>query len=107
MAWIARDKTAPNAYRLFGKKPVKAWMVSYEGEVLEDQFTWTVPGEKRTSKPDRPGEKVTYGPLCNDEPTTIDEPCSPLYLSPGEGPVEVTISLRSKAPSRPFEGAGI
>jgi hypothetical protein len=106
MAWIARDKTGLNPYRLFGNKPIKALMVSYDGEVMHHEYTWTLPGEGRTDK-GRPAEKVTYKPLCNNEPTTIDEPCSPLYLSPGEGPVEVRLSLIGHPSPRPFEGAGL
>lgn len=110
MAWIARDKTGTNPYRIFGTKPALQQMVAYDGELSEGHFTWTVP--KSTAVPmskrhaiRRPQE--TFGPLNNDEPTEIDPKDCPVELEPGEGPIEVSLSLKSPVPTRLFEGEGI
>lgn len=100
MAWITRDKTGRNPYRVFGRKPVKRTMVDYHGETLVGQQTWTLPGTDREC-----GD--TYKPLMNHEPTTIDAADCPLELEPGEGPVEVRLSLVEVPSPRVFEGSGI
>lgn len=100
MAWIARDKTGTNRYRLFGEKPVKRTMVGYHGDRLDSQTTWTLVGVDREN-----GD--TYKPLMNHEPTWIDPKDCPIELEPGEGPIEVRLSLAEIADPRPFEGAGI
>lgn len=106
MPWIARDKTGKNPYRIFGQnpyrifgqKPQKLMMVNWDGERLTDQFTWSM-GEQAS--------RGTYKPLANNENTEIDEKDSPVSLEPGEGPVEVSITLATVLPPRTFEGAGI
>jgi hypothetical protein len=103
MAWIARDKTGKNPYRLFGFKPSPMKMVSYEGDVRED-FTWSL---KDPSGP-RPRKKSEhYGPLGNHENTEIDPKDCPVELEPGEGPIEVVLSLKVTVSPRLFEGEGI
>lgn len=100
MAWIARDQTGSQSYRIFGSRPVKRMMVSYAGERMEGHYTWTLPGKQRE-------DGQCYKPLSNDEPTSIHESNSPISLEPGEGPVEVRLLLIHDPAPRPFEGAGI
>lgn len=102
MPWIARDKQGKNPYRLFGTKPVLLQMVSYDGERV-DRWTWSFAEfdsyYKRLSD--------TYNPLSNDENTEILEVDSPIHLEPGEGPIEVKLTLINNPARRPFEGAHI
>ncbi len=98
MPWIARDKTGKNPYRIFGKCPVLLHMVSYGGDKLRDQFTWSYPNRSNNH---------TYGPLSNTEPTEIAAADCPINLEPSEGPIEVVLVLKSPAPPRLFEGEGI
>jgi hypothetical protein len=103
MPWIARDKTGRNPYRLFGVRPSPMRMVGYEGDVLED-FTWSVPNGESTLHGKDP---TCYGPLSNTENTEIPKADCPVYLEPGEGPVEVNLVLVETPAPRPFEGSGI
>jgi hypothetical protein len=97
MPWIARDKDGTNPYRLFGARPRKLKMVSYDGDVLESS-TWSV--HDPSGRPKVPAKYAiaakatdTYGPLANTENTTIDPKDCPAELLPGEGPFEVRLEL--------------
>jgi hypothetical protein len=98
MAWIARDKTGKNPYRLFGSQPTRLKMMDYSGKIKETQLTWSCPKDRRSK---------TYGPLWNEEPTEIAEADCPIQLEPGEGPIEVILVLKDLPQPRPFDGAGI
>jgi hypothetical protein len=107
MVWITRDFDITkicSPYRIFGKEPVKAYMVNYDGEVQE-YFTWTLPGRPYTNK--SKGGTYSYGPLSNTENTAIAETDSPIYLEPGEGPVEIDLVLKTAPKARLFEGQNI
>src|SRR5687768_6065679 len=112
MPWIARDKGERNLYRLFGTaKPIKAKFVNYDGEVTE-YFTWTGlnPAYVNGTKCDylhKTKDDFTYKPLSNTENTWINEDDSPIYLEPGEGPIEVNLVLKEAPRQRLFEGEGI
>ena len=100
MPWISRDfDGVKNPYRIFGTRPTIMYLVNYEGEVLEN-FTWGYPARHLVGK-------ITYGPLFNDSSTRLPEVDSPMHLEPGEGPVEVKITLRWTPEPRQFEGEGI
>lgn len=100
MPWIARDKTGDDEYRLFGVKPNRLFMVSYDGERLK-QFTWSI------NDPSGRHQIESYGPLSNSENTTIPAADCPVELEPGEGPIEVVLSLKAAVSPRTFEGEGI
>lgn len=106
MPWIARDKTGDNPYRIFGLKPKLLTLVSYDGDVMPNQATWSIPQQPRgLPRHFRGGD--TYGPTSNTENTLLDEKDCPVHLEPGEGPIEVKIVLINEIPPRNFEGAGI
>jgi hypothetical protein len=109
MPWIARDATGSNPYRIFGFKPLKLQMVSYGGDRLEGQYTWS--HAESSGRQFNGGfvqhDRKTYAPLNNDEPTVLPEADSPVELEPGEGPVEVKLVLAQAVAARPWEGEGI
>jgi hypothetical protein len=105
MPWLARDKDGKNVFRLFGNKPIKAFFVSYGGELLSS-FTWTLPTKEYTNQSLK-SKTFTYNPLSNTENTIIDQADCPVYLEPGEGPVEVQLVLKEVVKPRTFEGAYI
>lgn len=106
MPWIARDSTNSNPYRIFGIKPLKLQMVSYGGDLLPGQYTWShIESSGREMGGKWNGK--TYAPLNNNEPTVLPPEDSPVELEPGEGPIEVKVVLVGEVARRPWEGEGI
>jgi hypothetical protein len=105
MPWIARDKTGHNPYRLFGRQPDKLQMVDWYGDLCQDQFTWSLIHQNTTYRTSYVNT-TTYPHLSNNESTVIDERDCPCHLEPGEGPVEVNLSL-VRPVQQTFEGVGI